>query len=113
MTEIEINYSFSFLQIFTLRISGLDMQFHGNLIESVWRHVTVVALFLDTAKRTAKNNMVILTNNNFSRASRCFVQLFAVVAPLRHETFLISWDSFMELARTQHKSYRFLFLNLR
>ena len=39
-----------------------------------------------TARRTAKNNMFILTNNNFARASRYFVHFFAVVAPLRHET---------------------------
>ena len=72
-----------------------------------------------TARRTAKNNMFMLTNNNFARASlacvqtspisfvargkgsatkeigdvctqasasRYFVHLFAVVAPLRHET---------------------------
>ena len=31
--------------------------------------------------RTAKANMSILTNNNFARASRYFVQFFAVVAP--------------------------------
>ena len=39
-----------------------------------------------TARRTAKNNLFKLTNNNFTRASRYFVNFFAVVAPLRHET---------------------------
>ena len=54
----------------------------------------MVALFLDDnktkddgdAKENGKNNMFILTNNNFARASRYFVHFFAVVAPLRHET---------------------------
>ena len=32
-----------------------------------------------------QKNMFILTNNNFSRASRYFVHFFAVVAPLRHK----------------------------
>ena len=54
----------------------------------------MVALFLDDnktkddgdAKENGKNNMFVLTNNNFARASRYFVHFFAVVAPLRHET---------------------------
>ena len=33
-----------------------------------------------------KNKMFILTNDNFARKSRYFVQFFAIVAPLRHET---------------------------
>ena len=33
-----------------------------------------------------KNKMFILTNNNFARKSPYFVQFFAIVAPLRHET---------------------------
>ena len=37
-------------------------------------------------RRSAKNDMFILTNNNFPRASRYFEHFFAVVAPLRHET---------------------------
>ena len=48
----------------------------------------MVALFLDDNKTTddgdakdnGKNNMFILTNNNFARASRYFVHFFAVVA---------------------------------
>ena len=35
-----------------------------------------------TARRTAKNNMFIIPNNNFAHA-----HFFAVVAPLRHENF--------------------------
>ena len=53
----------------------------------------MVALFLDNnktnydgdGKENAKNNMFILTKNNFAPASRFFVHFFAVVAPLRHE----------------------------
>ena len=60
----------------------------------VWRHVTMVTLFLDVnktnddgdSKENGKKYMFILTNNNFARASRYFVHFFAVVAPLRHET---------------------------
>ena len=33
-----------------------------------------------------KNKIFILTNNNSARKSRYFVQFFAIVAPLRHET---------------------------
>ena len=33
-----------------------------------------------TARRTAKNNMFILTNNNFARASRYFVHFFSFIA---------------------------------
>ena len=49
----------------------------------------MVALFLDDNKtnedgdgkrRTAKDNMFILTNNNFARASRYFVHFLASVA---------------------------------
>ena len=54
----------------------------------------MVALFLDDnktnddgdSKENGKRYMFILTNNNFARASRCFVHFFAVVAQLRHET---------------------------
>ena len=54
----------------------------------------MVALFLDDnktnddgdGKEIGKNDMFILTNNNFARASRYFVHFFAVVARLRHET---------------------------
>ena len=35
-----------------------------------------------TARRTAKNNMFILTNNNFARASRYIVHFFAIGAQL-------------------------------
>ena len=54
-----------------------------------WKHyfwMTTKPTTTATARRTAKNNMFILTNNNFARASRYFVHFFAVVAPLRHET---------------------------
>ena len=34
-------------------------------------------------RTSAKNNMILLTNNNFARY---FVHFFAVVAPLRHGT---------------------------
>ena len=33
-----------------------------------------------TARRTAINNMFILTNNNFARESRYFVHFFAIAA---------------------------------
>ena len=54
----------------------------------------MVALFLDDnktkddgdGKENGKNNMFILTDNNFARASRYFVHFSAVAAPLRHET---------------------------
>ena len=50
-------------------------------------------------------------NNKFARASRYFVQFFAVVAPLRHETSyfhtLASWSRW-----TQHKSCLFLLIIL-
>ena len=54
----------------------------------------MVALFLDDNKTNddgddkdnGKNNMFILTNNNFARASLYFVHFSAVVTPLRHET---------------------------
>ena len=55
----------------------------------------MVALFLDDHKTNndgnskengKKNKMFILTNNNFARKSRYFVQFFAIVEPLRHET---------------------------
>ena len=56
----------------------------------------MVALFLDDNKttddgdgrRTAKKKVIgfYCQNNKFARASRYFVQFFAVVAPLRHET---------------------------
>ena len=50
----------------------------------------MVALFLNDNKthkdgdgsRTAKNNMFILTNNNFKLASHYFVHFFAVITPL-------------------------------
>ena len=53
--------------------------------------VTMVALVLDDNKTNddgerQKNNMIILTNNNFARALRYFVHFFAVIAPLRNET---------------------------
>ena len=40
----------------------------------------------EKGKKQSKNNMFMLTNNNFALASCYFVHLFAVVAPLRHET---------------------------
>ena len=54
----------------------------------------MVALFLDDnktnddgdGKESGKNNIFILKNNNFARASRYLAHSFAVVAPLRHET---------------------------
>ena len=54
----------------------------------------MVALFLDgnktnddgDGKESGKKYMIILTKNNFARASRYFVHFFAVVASLRHET---------------------------
>ena len=49
-------------------------------------HGSTISTTTATARRTAKNNMFIITNNNFVRASRYFVHFFAVVAPLRHET---------------------------
>ena len=56
----------------------------------MWRHITMVALFLDDNKTNDDSNengkkyMFILTNNNFARESRYFVHFFAIVAPLRH-----------------------------
>ena len=60
----------------------------------VWRHVTMVALFLDDnktkddgdSKENGKKYMFILTNNNSARGSRYSVHFFAVDAQLRHET---------------------------
>ena len=54
----------------------------------------MVVLFLDDnktkddgdGKEIGRDDMFILTNNNFARASRYFVHFFAVVTPLRHET---------------------------
>ena len=64
-----------------------------------------------TARRSAKNDMFILTNNNFARASRWFLHFFVVVAALWYES-----SKFHEPALwsrwTQHKTCRFLFLNL-
>ena len=58
-----------------------------------------------------KNDMFILTNNNFASTSRYFVHFFTVVAPLRHETSLFHepalWSRWM-----QHKNCPFHFLNL-
>ena len=53
----------------------------------------MVALFLvdntkptttPTVRRSAKNDMFILTNNNFARTSRYFVRFFTVVACMHH-----------------------------
>ena len=52
------------------------------------RQVTMAALFLDDnktnddgdGKKNGKNDMSVLTNNNFTRASRYFVHFFAVTA---------------------------------
>ena len=60
----------------------------------VWRHVIMVALFLDDnktnddgdGKENGKKYTFILRKNNFARASRYFVHFFAVVASLRHKT---------------------------
>ena len=61
----------------------------------VWRHVTMVALFLDDnktnddgdVKENGQKYMFIFTNNNSACASRYFVHFFAVFAlALRHET---------------------------
>ena len=49
-------------------------------------HVTTVALFLDDnktnddgdGKENGKNEMLILTSNNFARESRDFVHFFAI-----------------------------------
>ena len=85
----------------------------------VWRHVTMVALFLcdnktnddGDGKENGKKYMFILTNNNFALASHYFVHFFAAIAPIRYET-----SSFHEPALwsrwTTHKNCRLLFLNL-
>ena len=48
-----------------------------------WQHyflMTTTPTATVTARRTTKNDLFILTNNNFARASRYFVGFFAVVA---------------------------------
>ena len=56
----------------------------------MWRHITMVALFLDDNKTNDDSNengkkyMLILTNNNFARESRYFVHFFAIIASLQH-----------------------------
>ena len=86
----------------------------------VWRHFTIVALFLDNNKtnddgdgrRTAKKAKgFYLQNNKFARASLYFVHFFAVVAPLRHETSWFRTPALWSRWR-QHKSCRFPLLNL-
>ena len=85
----------------------------------MWCHVTTVALFLDEnktnddgdGKENGKNEMFILTSNNFARESRYFVHFFAIIAPLRHEISLFHEPALCS-KWTQHKNYRFLFLNL-
>ena len=85
----------------------------------VWRHVTMVALFLydnKNQRRWGKENGkkaigFYWQNSKFARASCYFVHFFAVVAPLRHEKSkfhtLALWSRW-----TQHKSCLFLFRNL-
>ena len=90
----------------------------GNLIRvseewggEVWRHVTMVALFLDdtnpttkaTARTTAKNNMFILTNNNFALALCYFVHFFCRHCSTTTWNFLISRARFIEYVNTTQK----------
>ena len=61
----------------------------------VWRHITMVAKFLDQNNREflhlfgeqeKYSNFSLAKKNNFARASRFFVHFLAVVAGLRYET---------------------------
>ena len=62
--------------------------------EEVWRHVIMVALFLDDnktnnegdGKEIGKKWYVYFNKNNFARASLYFVHFFAAAAQLPHET---------------------------
>ena len=79
----------------------------------------MVALFLDDNKTNddgdgkdmGKKIMFLLTNNNFARASRYFVQFFAVVAPLRHETSSFREPALLSTVNTTQK-LSLSFLNL-
>ena len=62
-----------------------------------------------TARRTAKNNMSMLTNNNFARASRYFVHFFAVVAP-KLPNFSSPLNG-VHVGEHKTKNCRILFLN--
>ena len=77
----------------------------------------MVTLFLDDnktndlgdGKKNGKNDMYVLTNNNFARASRYFVHFFAVVAPkLPNFTSLLNG---VHKGDHKTKNCRFLFLN--
>ena len=63
---------------------SVTSRYHGSTISGGQQNTKPTTTA--TARRSAKNDMFILTNNNFARASRYFVHFFAVVAPLRHET---------------------------
>ena len=88
---------------------SVTSRYHGSTI-SGWQQNTKPTTTA-TARRSAKNDMFILTNNNFARASRWFLHFFVVVAALWYER-----SKFHEPALwsrwTQHKTYCFLFLNL-
>ena len=53
----------------------------------------------------------ILTNNNFTRASRYFVHFLAIVAALRHETFSCQSPVY-GVGEHNRKILAFIFLNL-
>ena len=91
----------------------------GEQGREVWRHVTMVALFLydnkNQRRRRKENGKKAIgfywQNSKFARASCYFVHFFAVVAPLRHENSkfhtLALWSRWI-----QHKSCLFLFRHL-
>ena len=68
-------------------------EFDSQKRGEVWRHVIMVALFLDDnktndddGKEFGKKWYVYINKQQLARTSRYFVHFFAVVAPLRHET---------------------------
>ena len=86
------------------RRSGTS-RYHGSTI-SGWQPTTTA-----TARRTAKNNTFILTNNNFARASRYFVHF---LPSLHHyDMKLPNFTSpLYGVGKHSNKNCRFLFLNL-
>ena len=78
-----------------------------------WQHyfwMTTKPTTTATAGRTAKNNMFILTNNNFARTSRYFVHFFASLH--HYDMKLLNFTSPLYGGEHNTKNCRFLFLNL-
>jgi len=81
----------------------------------MWRHVTMVAKFLDQNNSEFYNSKKAIAldwkNNNFARASHFFVHFLAVVARLRLETSQFHSPA-LSSGWALHKNFLFLFLNL-